>query len=98
MCDAYACAIHKAAGSFGDLASSINCADFHNADVYQLNLFDPSPHRPLACEIADPDLPYCQLAGTHRIRLPKGGTVEPYAHMVEHCPSLPVAYAKSATC
>ena len=36
VCDAYACAIHKAAGSFGALASEINCADFHNADVYQV--------------------------------------------------------------
>ena len=30
VCDAYACAVHKAAGSFGALADQINCADFHN--------------------------------------------------------------------
>ena len=98
VCDAYACAIHKAAGSFGALADSINCADFHNADVYQLNIFDPAPPRPAACAAADPGLPYCQLAGSHRLRLPKAGTVAPYAHMVERCPSLPVAYAKPGDC
>jgi hypothetical protein len=31
VCNAYACALHKAAGSFGALADSINCADTHNA-------------------------------------------------------------------
>ncbi len=98
VCDAYACAIHKAAGSFGALASEINCGDQHNADVYQLNIFDPAPRRPAACVEADPDLPYCQLAGTNRLRLPRAGTVAPYAHMDEHCPSLPTAYAKSTTC
>jgi hypothetical protein len=31
VCNAYACGLHKAAGSFGSIADSINCADTHNA-------------------------------------------------------------------
>ena len=31
VCNAYACALHKAAGTFGAIADQINCADTHNA-------------------------------------------------------------------
>jgi hypothetical protein len=38
VCDVFACRVHKAAGTFGALADSINCAEFHNLDVYRLNI------------------------------------------------------------
>jgi hypothetical protein len=31
VCNAYACGLHKAAGTFGALGAEINCADTHNA-------------------------------------------------------------------
>jgi hypothetical protein len=98
VCDAYACAVHKAAGSLGALADSINCADFHNADVYGLDIFDDAPVRPAACVAADPDNAHCQLAGAWSFRLVGAGKTAPYAHMVERCPSLPIAYARPAGC
>jgi len=96
VCDAYACAVHKAAGSFGDLP--INCADQHNTDVYSMNIFEAAPVRPQQCVDADPDNLHCQLAGTHSFTLAGAGTVAPYAHMDETCPSLPTAYARPAGC
>lgn len=78
VCNAYACALHKAAGSFGALAGQINCADTHNADVYQMSIFDGAPARPAACVAADPENPHCQLAGAHSIILRKAGTTVPY--------------------
>lgn len=98
VCNAYACALHKAAGSFGALADSINCADTHNGDVYTMDIFDGAPSRPAACVAADPANPHCQLAGARSIVLGKAGTVKPYAHMDERCPSLPPAFARPAGC
>lgn len=98
VCDAYACAVHKAAGSFGALADKIQCSDFHNTDVYSLNIFDDAPVRPQACVVADPDNAHCQLAGAWSFTLVGAGTVAPYAHMNERCPSLPTAYARPDDC
>jgi hypothetical protein len=59
---------------------------------FQMTLFDPAPVRPAACVAADPTNVNCQLAGTHEIHLWGVGTWTPYAHMAEHCPSLPTEY------
>jgi hypothetical protein len=95
VCNAYACAIQKAGGLFGDL--EINCADTHNTDVETLSTIDAAPPRPAACVAADPDYAYCQLAGARRIPL-KQVRVTPYAHMDEHCPGLPTTYSRPANC
>ncbi len=78
VCNAFACALHKAAGSFGGIAGEINCADTHNADVYQMNIFEGKPARPAACVAADPENPHCQLAGARSIILRGAGTTVPY--------------------
>jgi hypothetical protein len=98
VCDAYACAVHKAAGSFGSIGASINCADQHNSDVYGLSIFEAAPARPPACVAADPDNLHCQLAGSHGFNLEGAGMSAPYAHMYESCPSLPTAYAHPPGC
>ena len=36
VCNAYACEIHKQAGSFGALGPMINCADTQNRDVVRM--------------------------------------------------------------
>ena len=86
VCNAYACALHKAAGSFGAIADQINCADTHNADVYQMTVFDGAPARPAACVAADPENPHCQLAGRHSIILRKAGTTVPYREWIRGPP------------
>lgn len=98
VCDAYACAIHKAAGSLGAAGADINCAEQHNTNVYSLDIFDAAPARPAACIAADPDNAHCQLSGSHSFHLVGAGTVTPYAHMSERCPGLPVDYAHPAGC
>ena len=97
VCNAYACSIQKAAGLFGALAASINCADTHNTDVETFETIDAAPPRPAACIAADPDYAYCQLAGARQIPL-KPWRTPFYAHMYEHCPGLPVDYARPAGC
>lgn len=99
VCDAFYCSVVKAGGIFGSLGSSINCAEFENSGVYQLDIFDPAPSRPQVCQDTDP-LPYtfCQLLGDYRVILPKVGTVSPYAHMMESCPSLPTEYLRTPGC
>jgi hypothetical protein len=63
-----------------------------------MSIFDGAPQRPAACVAADPANPHCQLRGSHSIILRRAGTTVPYAHMDEHCPSLPTAYARPAGC
>jgi hypothetical protein len=97
VCNAYVCAIQKAAGLFGELADSINCADTHNTDVETLPFLDPAPKRPAACVAADPHAAYCQLSGERHVPVPTW-RVSLYAHMDERCPSLPVTYARPPGC
>ncbi|RYG51478.1 hypothetical protein EON66_10715 [archaeon] len=52
VCDVYYCTILKAAGVLAapELASQINCAEFHNLDVYRLALCTSAPApAPCAC-------------------------------------------------
>jgi len=85
VCSAYVTAQYKRAGLFGDL--EINATEFHPRDVYSLDFFDKDFVRPQACIDADPDLPYCQIAGKYRIEIPEKdySTVSIYGNMNEHC-------------
>lgn len=83
VCSAYVAAMYKEAGLFDDL--EINATEFTPKDIYTLNFFDADYPRPQVCVDADPDLPYCQLLGTHRMELPYYNTVTPYSHMNERC-------------
>ena len=96
VCNAWACALHKAAGSFG--TTQLNCAETQNSDVYQMNLFQGAPVRPAACVARDPTNPHCQLSGPFSFTLNGAGTVKPYDGMDERCPSLPMAYRRPSDC
>lgn len=53
---------------------------------------------PEKCRVNDPDLPYCQIMGTHRLVLEGYSTIDPYDHMNERCPSLPPQYFRPDGC
>jgi hypothetical protein len=57
-------------------------------DVYTLTIYDRNYKVPQKCAINDPTLPYCQIMGSHLMELPHYSTIEPYAHMAEHCPTV----------
>jgi hypothetical protein len=98
VCDVLFCYVHKVAGSFGDLADSITCREFHNLDVYRLNFFNLTAPRPAVCQQYDPGLPYCQAMGTYRLDLNWAGqlsNMEPYPHMNERCTALPMGYQRT---
>ena len=67
-------------------------------DVYTLNIFDETTPLPDACIAADPDLPYCQLAGKYRIEMPYYNSIEPYDHMNEQCAINFPSYKKDPGC
>ena len=96
VCSAYVAAVYKAAGLFGDM--EVNATEFGPADVYGLNFFDENFKRPQACIDADPDLPYCQLLGNYRMKLPHYNTVTPYAHMNEKCGRVWPEYTRPENC
>ena len=83
VCSVLVTALYKAAGLFDDL--EINATEFHPLDAYSLNFYDTERERPPQCVEADPELPYCQLTGHYRIKLPTLSTIEPYSHMNERC-------------
>jgi len=79
-------AFYRAAGLFGARVE-INAQEFTVKDVYQLDFFNTTGQRqrPQLCQEADPHLPYCQLSGAHRLKLPGLSSVKPYSHMNEAC-------------
>lgn len=58
VCDVYYCTILKAAGVLAapELASQINCAEFHNLDVYRLALCTSSLWRVLCARVPPCDV------------------------------------------
>ena len=88
--------MYKAAGLFGDL--EINTTEFGPQDVYSLNFFDENFERPQQCVDADPNIPYCQLLGNYRLKLPTYNTVTPYAHMNERCATVWPDYIREDGC
>lgn len=83
VCCVYVCSSWKAAGVFGSLADSINCAEQTNWDDYVLTIHANS---------------YEQIVGTYSLDLNNFHSKDPYAHMAEKCPSLPPTYDKPADC
>lgn len=67
VCNVFVCSMMKAAGVFGGHASSIQCGESTPWDIIASEVFDRDAARPSRCVTADPDLPYCQLMGTHRL-------------------------------
>jgi hypothetical protein len=86
VCCTFVCAMHKAAGTFGDLAEKINCGEFTIPDDYSLTaLAQPTP-LPQQCDSGSSSF-LCQLSGGNAIMLDqaKFAFATPYAHMYENC-------------
>lgn len=83
VCCVLVCSMWKAAGVFGDLADTINCAEATNYDDYALTVHGET---------------YRQIVGTYSLDLPGYNTIAPYAHMHESCAALPPTYAHEAGC
>uniref|UniRef100_A0A7S3IGQ5 Uncharacterized protein n=1 Tax=Strombidium inclinatum TaxID=197538 RepID=A0A7S3IGQ5_9SPIT len=86
VCSSYVIALYKAAGLFGD--DYVNAVEWSPKDIYQVNFFNTTWERPEACQEADPDMPFCQILGKYRLNFPGYSTLEPYAHMNDHCQSI----------
>ena len=76
VCNVFAAALWKAGGLFGNISDQIQATETTNWDVYTLGFFDANYKRPQACVEADPDLPFCQIMGTRRMRLPGYNTYQ----------------------
>jgi len=99
VCDVMVCEMYMAAGLFGNMTDKFQCTEFTNWDVYSLNIFNNTRTRPTACQVADPDLPYCQILGKYRVTLPGYATRPTLPHMAENCPrGLPPQYNKPNGC
>jgi len=98
VCDVFVMEMWKAGGIFSHLADQIEATEFTNWDAYSLNIFNSNYQRPTQCQVADPDLPFCQLLGEYRMHLPQYNTVTPFAHMREKCPSEAPDYIKPQYC
>lgn len=83
VCCVFVCSMWKAAGVFGDLADSINCAEQTNWDDYALTIHADT---------------YRQIVGTYSLELNSFKTKDLYAHMAESCPSLAPEYDKPSDC
>ncbi|CAK68862.1 unnamed protein product (macronuclear) [Paramecium tetraurelia] len=96
VCSSFVIGLYKAAGLFGEY--HIEATEFTPKDVYQMNFFDKNYVVPKKCKDNDPDLPYCQIMGTHRMELEGYNTIDPYEHMNERCPSQAPDYKRPADC
>lgn len=84
VCCVFVCSTWKAAGVFGELADSINCAEQTNWDDYVLKIHEPT---------------YRQILGDYDLILNDYNTKDFYAHMAETCPASPPNYdQKPADC
>ena len=97
VCSSFVLAMYKQAGILGTL--SLQGTEFTPKDVYSLNIFDRNATLPAYCTAADPTLPYCQILGSWRLDLgPDYGSLAPYDHMNENCPSLAPDYIRTPGC
>ncbi|KAM0984041.1 hypothetical protein ACFX2I_011436 [Malus domestica] len=98
-CVAFILAMYKEAGIFGPISNSIQVTEFTIRDAYMLKIFEDNQTRlPSWCNGKDEKLPFCQILGEYRMELPLYNTLEPYANMNEHCPSLPPTYDRPTRC
>jgi len=100
VCSSFVLSFYKNAGILGDY--TIYGPEFTPRDVYDLSIFNNQATVPLACQVADPqsvNLPYCQILGNYRINLgAEYGTIDPYEHMDERCPSIAPQFVRPDGC
>ena len=86
VCSSFVVAMYKNAGLFGDL--KINATEFTPKDLYELDFFDiTGKYVPEYCKDSAPR-GYCQFSGRIDMDIGDIGTVTPYDHMNEKCPSM----------
>jgi hypothetical protein len=86
VCDVFVCELWRAAGLFNNLGDEFQCTEATNWDVYTLTMFQQSIDRPQQCIDADPNLPFCQLAGQYELTLPYWNTRNVYPNSFNNCP------------
>lgn len=96
VCSSYVSSFYKVAGLYD--GHFINATEQTPRDIYMLDVFQHDFKRPKACVEADPDLPYCQLTGNYRMKLPGYNTIKPYDYMNEACPSVAPLYFRPEGC
>ena len=99
VCSSFVLSFYKNAGILGDI--TVYGPEFTPRDVYSLSIFDTQSTLPQACLVADPtsNLPYCQILGNYRINLGSDyGSIDPYEHMDELCPSVAPEFFRPAGC
>ena len=75
------------------------CCNLQIRDAYMLRIFEDNQTRlPRWCNNENDRHPFCQILGEYRMELPGYNTLDPYANMNEHCPSLPPTYDRPLKC
>jgi hypothetical protein len=82
----------------GGLLPEVEGTEMTPKDVYTLTIYDRNWKVPAKCAKNDPSLPYCQIMGSYLMELPHYSTIEPYAHMAEHCPTMGPDFARPYGC
>ena len=99
VCCTFVCNVWKQGGLFGNLSSTIQCAEQTNFDDYSLDLLTTPKQLPKQCTSADPANSLCQLEGAYTLELgAEYGQRAAYAHMDERCPSLAPNYSRPSNC
>ena len=94
VCSSFVAAVYVAGG----LLPKLEGTQMTPRDVYTLTIYDRNYKVPAKCIINDPTLPYCQIMGEYLMEMPGYSTVEPYAHMAEHCPTMLPDFARPYGC
>ncbi|CAI8587701.1 unnamed protein product [Vicia faba] len=98
-CVAFILSMYKEAGIFGPISSSIQVTEFTIRDAYMLRIFEDNQTRlPRWCNNGNDRLPFCQILGEYKMEFPGYNTLDLYANMNEHCPSLPPTYDRPSQC
>jgi hypothetical protein len=89
VCSAFATAVLEAGGVFDYLGVRIEATEFTPRDLYQFDIFELDWRKlPRQCIEASATLPFCQIMGDYQFLLPGAGSITPYSHANERCPSL----------
>lgn len=98
VCSSWVASVWKAAGLFGDL--ELNAAEWGPKDIYQVDFFNKTygETKPQQCKDADPNVPWCQILGKFTLTFPGFSSIQPYAHMNDHCPSIAPEFIRPDGC
>ncbi|GKB16740.1 hypothetical protein Tco_0850663 [Tanacetum coccineum] len=109
-CVAFILEMYKEAGLFDKIRHNffknnlsrlpIWCNDGDSVKLWFLNFFKNNLSRlPIWCNDGDSvKLLFCQIIGKYRMKLPGYNTIEPYSHIAENFPSMPLDYFRLEYC